>query len=139
MGNPSSRLPSPRFLTAQALFLGQNGERRKRLDAYQSRQHHDRYHFLRLSRELGADLAFCRESQREVDRLLDEIHCLRLELALQRAASGRDRAIVRDFAGSRGMELELTAYCIESLSQRVEPLGDQAAQRSPGSAETHPC
>ena len=123
----STRLPSPRYLTAQSLFLEVNGDRDKRLQLYQAKQNHDRSYALRLSQELEADLRFYCESQREVDRLLDEIQLLKTRLLHQQLETRLDRSIIQDFVKSKELDLELIQFTMEKLKPKLTEPASQVA------------
>ncbi len=126
MERQSTRLPSTKFLTAQSLFLEVNGKREKRLLSYQSKQH-DKAYALQLAHELEADLSFYCESQREVDRLLDEVQALKTQVLMQQMELQLERSIIRDFAKSKQLDLELTNFCMEQLRPKLSGKNPKAA------------
>jgi hypothetical protein len=122
MKEQSTRLPSPKYLTAQSLFLDVNGSRDKRLQSYQAKANHDKSYAHQLAQELEADLSFYCESQREVDRLLDEINRLKLRLFAQELEAKLERSIIQDFIKGKQLDLELIQFSIEKLKPKlIEP------------------
>jgi hypothetical protein len=119
MHNYSNRRPSPKYLIAQSLFLEVNANRDKRLEAYKSKEHHNKTYANQLAQELDADLSFYCESEREVDRLLDHINALKMQLVAQDMAAKLDRSIIQDFIKSRELEVELLGFCTEHFKAKL--------------------
>ncbi|MBJ6119633.1 hypothetical protein JAO76_15590 [Pontibacter sp. BT310] len=119
MQNYSTRLPSPKYLTAQSLFLEVNANRDKRLETYKSKQNYNKTYANQLAQELDADLSFYCESQREVDRLLDHINALKLQLVAQAMAAKLDQSIIQDFIKSKKLDVEMLGFYIEHFKSKL--------------------
>ncbi|RDV16539.1 hypothetical protein DXT99_04930 [Pontibacter diazotrophicus] len=116
----STRQPSAKYLTAQSLFLEVNANQDKRLQEFKAKPQHDKTRGLLLTQELEANLSFYCESQREVDRLIDEVQLLRTQLLHQQMEINLERSIIQDFAKSQHLEVELIDITIAQLQPRLQ-------------------
>lgn len=127
MDNMSTRQASLRYLRAQSLFLEVNGSRDKRLISYQSNPRHNKSYALQLTQELEADLSFYCESQREVERLLEEINKLKMQLLMQQMEAKLDKSIIQDFVKGKQLDVELTAFYVDKLQPKLKGQSNKAA------------
>ncbi|MFD3003507.1 hypothetical protein ACFS7Z_24325 [Pontibacter toksunensis] len=116
----STRQPSARYLTAQSLFLEVNANREIRLQEFKAKQHHDTTRALMFTQELESDRSFYFESQREVERLIDEVQLLKTQLLHQKMEMNLERSIMQDFAKSQHLEVELIDITIAQLQPRLQ-------------------